>query len=145
MIRRPPRSTRTDTLFPYTTLFRSVLAWFDANNRATAMGVKQTGVPVGAIVVALVAAAVGEDWRLLAAALSATMLVTTLLYYVLEPGRGTSAPESLLPCLRIALPPPRLAGLNVRTRPSPIAPGALRAYFLPFPSESGPVSGSPTP
>src|SRR3546814_13826547 len=24
MIRRPPRSTRTDTLFPYTTLFRSV-------------------------------------------------------------------------------------------------------------------------
>src|SRR3546814_17036978 len=30
MIRRPPRSTRTDTLFPYTTLFRSTLAatWF---------------------------------------------------------------------------------------------------------------------
>src|SRR3546814_15840697 len=26
MIRRPPRSTRTDTLFPYTTLFRS-LGW----------------------------------------------------------------------------------------------------------------------
>src|SRR3546814_3089269 len=24
MLRRPPRSTRTDTLFPYTTLFRSV-------------------------------------------------------------------------------------------------------------------------
>src|SRR3546814_3734311 len=27
MIRRPPRSTRTDTLFPYTTLFRSREAW----------------------------------------------------------------------------------------------------------------------
>src|SRR3546814_4420961 len=27
MIRRPPRSTRTDTLFPYTTLVRSGLAW----------------------------------------------------------------------------------------------------------------------
>src|SRR3546814_14664344 len=26
MIRRPPRSTRTDTLFPYTTLFRSIMA-----------------------------------------------------------------------------------------------------------------------
>src|SRR3546814_17585728 len=25
MIRRPPRSTRTDTLFPYTTLFRSLI------------------------------------------------------------------------------------------------------------------------
>src|SRR3546814_14008507 len=27
MIRRPPRSTRTDNLFPYTTLFRSVRSW----------------------------------------------------------------------------------------------------------------------
>src|SRR3546814_14681413 len=30
MIRRPPRSTRTDTLFPYTTLFRSLLKQHDA-------------------------------------------------------------------------------------------------------------------
>src|SRR3546814_16141968 len=29
MIRRPPRSTRTDTLFPYTTLFRS---WYRGKN-----------------------------------------------------------------------------------------------------------------
>src|SRR3546814_4937077 len=29
MIRRPPRSTRTDTLFPYTTLFRSVYPLLD--------------------------------------------------------------------------------------------------------------------
>src|SRR3546814_1126173 len=29
MIRRPPRSTRTDTLFPYTTLFRSFVARAD--------------------------------------------------------------------------------------------------------------------
>src|SRR3546814_9270107 len=28
MIRRPPRSTRTDTLFPYTTLFRSPIVEF---------------------------------------------------------------------------------------------------------------------
>src|SRR3546814_3855306 len=43
MIRRPPRSTRTDTLFPYTTLFRSRLrrsAWNDA-------------LPVGAVDVAV--------------------------------------------------------------------------------------------
>src|SRR3546814_12763948 len=39
MIRRPPRSTRTDTLFPYTTLFRSIaaqlpdIALFDVNLR----------------------------------------------------------------------------------------------------------------
>src|SRR3546814_19784230 len=39
MSRRPPRSTRTDTLFPYTTLFRSVLIWVirfaDASIRVT--------------------------------------------------------------------------------------------------------------
>src|SRR3546814_16572409 len=35
MIRRPPRSTRTDTLFPYTTLFRS--AFDDQRFRATLM------------------------------------------------------------------------------------------------------------
>src|SRR3546814_1123475 len=37
MIRRPPRSTRTDTLFPYTTLFRSLRAfiseWMPARYR----------------------------------------------------------------------------------------------------------------
>src|SRR3546814_3795734 len=34
MIRRPPRSTRTDTLFPYTTLFRSVdIAGLERNGR----------------------------------------------------------------------------------------------------------------
>src|SRR3546814_8676878 len=31
MIRRPPRSTRTDTLFPYTTLFRSCVTASRAN------------------------------------------------------------------------------------------------------------------
>src|SRR3546814_8963497 len=31
MIRRPPRSTRTDTLFPYTTLFRSIFEDTDGN------------------------------------------------------------------------------------------------------------------
>src|SRR3546814_14055491 len=30
MMRRPPRSTRTDTLFPYTTLFRSLQEQIDA-------------------------------------------------------------------------------------------------------------------
>src|SRR3546814_6865716 len=31
MIRRPPRSTRTDTLFPYTTLFRSIISALTQN------------------------------------------------------------------------------------------------------------------
>src|SRR3546814_11269150 len=33
MIRRPPRSTRTDTLFPYTTLFRSRISYRDCFDR----------------------------------------------------------------------------------------------------------------
>src|SRR3546814_7786894 len=40
MIRRPPRSTRTDTLFPYTTLFRSVLQ-HQFSARLRAKGLKQ--------------------------------------------------------------------------------------------------------
>src|SRR3546814_5915335 len=46
MIRRPPRSTRTDTLFPYTTLFRSDL---------------DDGVVRGARGRLVAAAAIGED------------------------------------------------------------------------------------
>src|SRR3546814_13341128 len=39
MIRRPPRSTRTDTLFPYTTLFRSFgLAYFATTTLCHVLG-----------------------------------------------------------------------------------------------------------
>src|SRR3546814_2733541 len=45
MLRRPPRSTRTDTLFPYTTLFRSgyECAWHVAVGRAHG----QLSIPAG--------------------------------------------------------------------------------------------------
>src|SRR3546814_11807964 len=36
MIRRPPRSTRTDTLFPYTTLFRSTQPVLDQEGQVEA-------------------------------------------------------------------------------------------------------------
>src|SRR3546814_20656849 len=38
MIRRPPRSTRTDTLFPYTTLFRSGAGELSARQREQVRG-----------------------------------------------------------------------------------------------------------
>src|SRR3546814_8909926 len=38
MIRRPPRSTRTDTLFPYTTLFRSLALDLPRNQRPVRLG-----------------------------------------------------------------------------------------------------------
>src|SRR3546814_12184895 len=43
MIRRPPRSTRTDTLFPYTTLFRSDFSVEDGKVRYALAGLKGVG------------------------------------------------------------------------------------------------------
>src|SRR3546814_11633335 len=44
MIRRPPRSTRTDTRFPYTTLFRSLFAICpDGQQRADRKGAARLG------------------------------------------------------------------------------------------------------
>src|SRR3546814_17776445 len=45
MIRRPPRSTRTDTLFPYTTLFRSVARAERARNYSVIIVSVMTVVP----------------------------------------------------------------------------------------------------
>src|SRR3546814_12185220 len=43
MIRRPPRSTRTDTLFPYTTLFRSVATQLARWRGARVIGTASAG------------------------------------------------------------------------------------------------------
>src|SRR3546814_16837894 len=59
MLRRPPRSTRTDTLFPYTTLFRSFnRPWWDrlfgtyraepaAGHEGMTIGVRELRDPAG--------------------------------------------------------------------------------------------------
>src|SRR3546814_2085319 len=43
MIRRPPRSTRTDTLFPYTTLFRSSGCGLGSSRQAQAASLSMAG------------------------------------------------------------------------------------------------------
>src|SRR3546814_16157552 len=48
MIRRPPRSTRTDTLFPDTTLFRSVEEKAEGESRKQSLR-QQKAQPIGAI------------------------------------------------------------------------------------------------
>src|SRR3546814_4634298 len=50
MIRRPPRSTRTDTLFPYTTLFRSpVICRFSLKLQAIPPILPRTGYGAGCL------------------------------------------------------------------------------------------------
>src|SRR3546814_1756750 len=55
MIRRPPRSTRTDTLFPYTTLFRSHVVGDHERrqDRADLAGAHGAGLPVAQLAVAV--------------------------------------------------------------------------------------------
>src|SRR3546814_3854281 len=83
MIRRPPRSTRTDTLFPYTTLFRSERAhrvWrcvrSDRSEAACAA-----------------AAGAGQSWS---KAVAARMLVARARRLGVEIGRAHSELQSLM-------------------------------------------------
>src|SRR3546814_17430322 len=50
MIRRPPRSTRTDTLFPYTTLFRSPHRLHDLRTTAQLAGPRRRSGDLAAMV-----------------------------------------------------------------------------------------------
>src|SRR3546814_1691042 len=49
MIRRPPRSTRTDTLFPYTTLFRSLGLPCDKHHHEVAAAQHELGLTFGTL------------------------------------------------------------------------------------------------
>src|SRR3546814_14101876 len=62
MIRRPPRFTRTDTLFPYTTLFRSLLLAVDEAQRLESREQRhQLGGVAVEVRMALVALGAGDD------------------------------------------------------------------------------------
>src|SRR3546814_1082063 len=75
MIRRPPRSTRTDTLFPYTTLFRST-----------------TGVPVWSGAVAPAICATGADY-FETPAMAAMVLDIDHGHYRIVPGTAARSEE----------------------------------------------------
>src|SRR3546814_3055591 len=53
MIRRPPRSTRTDTLFPYTTLFRSDVARVEIGNEDYNFNLELNGKPASGLILKL--------------------------------------------------------------------------------------------
>src|SRR3546814_14975009 len=110
MIRRPPRSTRTDTLFPYTTLFRSgriERAVVEADAAAEAGGLvllaggdlarPQRGAVLGrqglddGIDIARIAPAVGHDRR------AGQPLAVRSALDLRSPGTRQRSPQRLLP------------------------------------------------
>src|SRR3546814_16013795 len=60
MIRRPPRSTRTDTLFPYTTLFRS-----NITEVVRALNGFKNHFPTAGLLCQRASAGAGPAWRLI--------------------------------------------------------------------------------
>src|SRR3546814_16026982 len=64
MIRRPPRSTRTDTPFPYTTLFRSRGRAREGQRRRPQVEVEHAVAETGLVVVVALGLRGGDDFDL---------------------------------------------------------------------------------
>src|SRR3546814_20939461 len=135
MIRRPPRSTRTDTLFPYTTLFRSGQALADVDHAGVLAGAHDHLRPRGRQ--------------------GLQPLLRRLVGAVLRPHDGEDA---AFPQIRLAphdveeqsvffvvaaVPAPELASHGRRRRP-PAGWTGNHESPLPRPSHRGSPSGTPT-
>jgi predicted MFS family arabinose efflux permease len=111
---------------------RGVLMWFPTRGRATAMGMKQTGVPAGAVAIALVAAAGGEAWRDLALILAGVTLVAAVGFAAL----GTAGPPigtlTSMADMRRLLRRSTLAWFNAAACLYAAAQSALFAYLVLF-------------
>lgn len=119
---------------------RGVLAWFDARHRATAMGVKQTGVPIGAVILAALVALFAEEWRALALALAAAMVASMVAFTGL-PARGDTAPSAtMLRDLRQVLGHRGLNAINAATCLYTAPLGAMLAYFVTYAYQAAQVS-----
>src|SRR3546814_5675014 len=90
MIRRPPRSTRTDTLFPYTTLFRSCV-----HRSRGRRALRSHAQPLGAAPSVDVRRGVADRYRLAAAVEPARNVGRADLYLAVR-HRGARAPGGLL-------------------------------------------------
>lgn len=111
---------------------RGALAWFAPRYRATAMGAKQTGVPIGAVALAMTATVVGDQWRMLALALTTMLLITMLAFLKLADQHAVAAPSTMLRDLRQLLTHRTLNTINVATCLYTMAFSALLTYFVTF-------------
>jgi predicted MFS family arabinose efflux permease len=112
---------------------RGVLTFFPARGRATAMGIKQTGVPAGSILAALATAAIGDSsWRDLALAVALLTLLsgaTSLIFGLRRPDAEGAVRVSDL--LRL-LARPRLAWFNGGALLYALGQGSFFAYLVLF-------------
>ena len=110
---------------------RAVLLWFPVRGRATAMSVKQTGVPAGGMIAAFVAAYVLDAWREAALAFAAMTLLAGIVFVVLKIGLvpGTAV---RIKDLRALLRRRMLVAFNAGACLYAAAQGAFFAYLVLF-------------
>jgi MFS family permease len=109
---------------------RAVLLWVATPRRAMAMGVKQTGVPAGGMGAALVVAATGADWRVLAAALAVMSMLGIIALASLGGARLISGTAVSWHDVRRLFARRSLGALNVGALLYAAAQGGVFAYLV---------------
>lgn len=111
---------------------RGVLMWFPRSTRATAMGVKQTGVPAGGVIAAVIAATGQADWRALATGMAVVTAVAGAGYLALRVAPQPRVAAVRFSEIRALLREPRLALFNVGACFYSAGQAAFFAYFVLF-------------
>jgi MFS family permease len=112
---------------------RGVFDAFPHRGRATAMGIKQTGVPTGGILAALATAATGgAPWREMALACAALSLASAVAFLFLRAGRAAESRRAGFGDMARIARQPRLLALNGSTGVFSCVQAALFGYFVLF-------------
>jgi ACS family hexuronate transporter-like MFS transporter len=112
---------------------RGVLTFFPSRGRATAMGVKQTGVPAGSILAALATAAIGDgSWRELALMVALLTIASGMVSLIFGLRRPDAEGAVRLSDLRRLLGRPHLAWFNCGALLYALGQGSFFAYLVLF-------------
>src|SRR3546814_19890301 len=125
MIRRPPRATLSDTLFPYTTLFRSRDSWMGRSSWVAVKTIRS--IVVGSASRSSAKVALSDDDARLTSPLGERGLENRPTY--------RSSPISFDPSRPRAAPSPPARPTVTATSPRPQIPSSPRLSFRPFGAE----------
>ncbi len=93
---------------------KGILTWFSARRRATAMGVKQTGVPIGGVLAAANGALVTLfSWQSIFVAMACVIVVSSLLCLLLVEAQHHTAHKSIAATVRQMLQVGRITNIRV--------------------------------